>query len=164
MNNSHLGDDSYEKAAEAGYGMQQKAKKAVKGQVKQLAKDFFNSVTGNKEQANKPRNFDALTNTHLARFKENFEAQDAQKMENLKAVLFKHVNEDAAQAVQAREQAERERLRQMEEEEMMDKQEKEQEQGNGMVSAPQGKAQRNSLKKQTKANTQSETRGGKSHF
>ena len=59
-------------------------------------------------------------------------------MEQLKHILFKHVNEDAAQAVQAREQAERERLRQMEEEEMMDQQEKAQEQGNGMVSAPQG--------------------------
>ena len=164
MNNSHLGDDSYEKAAEAGYGMQQKAKKAVKGQVKQLAKDFFNSFTGNKERQSLPKNFTNLTDAHIAKFKQNYEAQDEQKMEQLKNILFKHVNEDAAQAVQAREQAERERLRQMEEEEMMDQQEKAQEQGNGMVSAPQGKAQRNSLKKQTKANTQSETRGGKSHF
>ncbi len=164
MNNSHLGDDSYEKAAEAGYDMQQKAKKAVKSQVKQLAKDFFNSFTGNKEKQSLPKNFTNLTDSHIAKFKKNYEDQDAQKMEQLKHILFKHVNEDAAQAVQAREQAERERLRQMEEEEMMDQQEKAQEQGNGMVSAPQGKAQRNSLKKQTKANTQSETRGGKSHF
>lgn len=163
MNNSRLGDDSYEKATEAGYGMQQKAKKAVKGQVKQLAKDFFDSFTGKESKPAGPRNYDALTSAHLDKFKKNFEAQDAQKMESLKHILFKHVNEDAAQAVQAREQAERERLRQMEEEEMMDQQEKAQEQG-AMVTAPQGKAQRNTLGKQAKKNTQAETRGGKSQF
>ncbi len=164
MSNTHFGDDSFEKAAEAGYSMQKKTKKAVTGQVKQLAKDFLHSFTGHKEQSAKPRNFDALTDAHLAKFKKNFEAQDEQKMEELKHILFKHVNEESAQAVQARQQVERDRLRQMEEEEMRDQQEKAQEQGNGMVSAPQGKAKRNVMGSQAKKNSQSETRGGKSHF
>lgn len=163
MNNSQLGDDTYEKANEAGHALQQKAKKAVTSNVKKLVKEFAGSVTGHEHKETGPRNYDALTSAHLQKFEKNFEAQDAQKMESLKQILFKHVKEDSAKAVQEREQAERERLRLMEEELMRDQQEKQQEQG-GMVSTPQGKAQRGVLGKQVKKNTQAETRGGKSQF
>lgn len=164
MNNSHLGDDSFEKAAEAGYQVSQKTKKVVKAGTKKLFKEFVGSMTGHEHKTGGPRNYDALTPAHLQKFEQNFEAQDAQKMENLKAILFKHVNEESARAVKEREQEERARLQLMEEEAMRDKQEKDQEQGNGMVTAPQGKVKRNILGGQAKKNTQAETRGGKSQF
>ncbi len=163
MNNSLQGDDTYEKATEAGHAIQQRAKKAVTSNVKNIVKEFAGSITGHERNEVGAKNYDTLTATHLQKFEKNYDAQDAQKMEDLKQILFKHVNEDSAKAVQEREQAERERLRLMEEDEMRDQQEKQQEQG-GMVATPQGKAQRGKVGSQVKKNTQAETRGGKSQF
>lgn len=164
MNNSHVGDDSFEKAAEAGYRVSQKTKKTVKAGTKKLVKEFVGSITGHEHKTDGPRNYDALTPIHLQKFEQNFETQDAQKMENLKAILFKHVTEESVRAVKEREEAERERLRAMEEEAMRDQREKDQEQGNGYVSLPQSRPTKNILGGQAKKNTQAETRGGKSHF
>lgn len=163
MANSQFLDDTFEKAAEAGYQVSKKSKKVVGGATKKVVKEFVSDITGSERKEAGPRNYDPLTAAHLRQFEKNFEVQDAQKMENVKQLLFKHVNEESVKAVREREEAERARLQAMEGESMRDKQEKDQEQG-AMVTAPKGKVKRNILGRQAKKNTQAETRGGKSQF
>jgi len=87
----------------------------------------------------------------------------AQKIEDLKAILFKRVNEESAKAIGQRRREEEERKQEEEQEAMADKQEREQEKG-AFIATPTGKAKRGSSQRQVKQNTQVETRGGKSQF
>lgn len=164
LNNTSYLDDVFEKAAEQGRSSVQKTKRSVIKSSKDATRDLGNSFfgTGNTEKL-QSMNHTPLDANHIKQFEKNYAAQDAKKIEELKAVLFKRVNEESAKAIGQRRREEEERKQQEEQEELADKQEREQEKGS-FVTMPTGKAKRGSLQKQVKQNTQAETRGGKSQF
>ena len=151
MNKTGFFDDVFEKVVEQGRSSVNKTRHSV---VKS-GKETLTALGGS--------NHTPLSADHLKQFEKNYATQDAQKIEDLKAILFKRVNEESAKAIGQRRREEEERKQEEEQEAMADKQEREQEKG-AFIATPTGKAKRGSSQRQVKQNTQVETRGGKSQF